>query len=93
MVGQGGSGTAAAMGAGDNLGPHCRACYQLLRYMCRSGESSDLCVAFVEYATTGSSRALEKAHEVASPQLMQQAKEHVINLGLAFRSSGVRSDG
>ena len=79
------TGSAAAMGAGGDLGPHCRACYQLLKYMCRSGESADLCMAFTEYATTGNVDALAHAHEVASPQLIERAKKHVVDLGLAFR--------
>lgn len=76
----------AAVGVGGNSGPHCRACYQMLKYMCRSGESPDLCRAFTDYATTGNTRALELAHEVASVKLVELAKAHVVGLGLAFRS-------
>jgi len=78
----------ATVGVGGNSGPHCRACYQMLKYMCRSGESADLCRAFGDYATTGNTRALELAHEVATPQLLERAKAHVVGLGLAFRSGG-----
>ena len=64
----------------------CVPCYYILRYMCINGNDEDLCKAYLQYANTGSMKAIELAYNVASPDLIEKAKEHVVALGIAQRA-------
>lgn len=64
----------------------CVPCYYVLRYMCINGNNEDLCKAYLQYATTGSMKAIDLAYSTASPELIERAKDHVVALGIAQRA-------
>jgi hypothetical protein len=61
----------------------CVPCYYLLRYLCAHGNDPRLCEAFVRYGETRGTDAIEMAYEAATPELIQAARRHVVDLGLA----------
>lgn len=61
----------------------CRPCWTLLKAVCTYGHDARLCEAFLEYDRTGSPAALDTVMALASPEVLQQARAHVVALGLA----------
>lgn len=68
---------------GKVSGHACVPCYWILRYLCEHGNDPRLCDAFRLYTETRSTDALDMSLEVASPQLLTQARQHLVDLGLA----------
>jgi hypothetical protein len=68
---------------GKVKGHACVPCYWILRYLCENGNDPRLCDAFGLYAQTHSTDALDMALESAPPQLLTQARQHLVDLGIA----------
>lgn len=60
----------------------CPTCLQLLRELCLTGQDGRLCEAYWAYASTGDERAIDRAVEVAGPDLIDRARKALARRGL-----------